>query len=44
MIPGDHTYRNKYANKENVVPAIGGFIIQEKGIMWVDRDSTQAKQ
>lgn len=30
MIPGDHTYRNKYANKENVVPAIGGFIIQGK--------------
>lgn len=30
MTPEDHTYRNKYANKENVVTAIGGFIIWEE--------------
>lgn len=44
MIPGDHTCRNKYANKENVVPAIGGFIIQGKRDNVGERDSTQAKQ
>lgn len=41
MISGDHTYRNKYANKENVVPAIGGFIIQGKRNTVGERDSTQ---
>ena len=38
MLPGDHTYRNKYANKENIVPAIGQFIIQG------ERNSTQTKE
>lgn len=44
MNPGDHTYRNKYANKENVVPAIGVFVIQGKMDNVGERDSTQAKQ
>ena len=44
MIPGDHTYRNKYANKGNVVPAVGGFIIQGKRDDVGERDSMQAKQ
>lgn len=38
MLPGDHTYRNKYANKENVVPAVGGFII------YGERDSKQTEE